>query len=142
MSIETLSDRTTDSLRRQQCDAEGFYLHREPVASREVLERAVAGLEAVRDGKFDTGETPVEWKPVASPKHLVKIEQPQLGSRALRELLKSPALGKLVGEITGADWVQVWWVQGLIKPSADEKEGAKVGWHQDRQYWDGWTDDS
>jgi ectoine hydroxylase-related dioxygenase (phytanoyl-CoA dioxygenase family) len=107
-----------------------------------VLERAAAGLEAVRDGRFDTGQAPIHFKPPDSPRHLVKIEQPQLGSRALRELLRSPALGKLVGEITGAEWVQVWWVQGLIKPADTDGSGAKVGWHQDRQYWVGWTDDS
>jgi ectoine hydroxylase-related dioxygenase (phytanoyl-CoA dioxygenase family) len=40
--------------------------------------------------------------------------------------------------------VQVWWVQGLIKPSA--APGAvvptNVGWHQDRQYWKLWTKES
>ena len=55
----------------------------------------------------------------------------------------SPLLGELAGAITGAKRVQVWWVQGLVKPGTpDADAAAKVGWHQDRAYWGDWDEGS
>jgi len=125
---------------------DGFLICPQIGLPRELAERASAGLLAVRDGRYDTGVSPEgsPWKPGDPVDRLVKIEQPQLASKALREVTSHEAIGRIALEITGAKWVQVWWVQGLIKPSA--KAGAKlatnVGWHQDRQYWKSWSKES
>src|SRR5204862_4210572 len=73
-----------------------------------------------------------------------KIEQPQFASQALRELLRYPALGQLAASVTGAERVQVWWVQLLVKPALPPGTPAatNVGWHQDRYYWGAWEEGS
>ena len=39
--------------------------------------------------------------------------------------------------------VQVWWVQLLYKPPTLRPDGKNViGWHQDKQYWGVWEEDS
>jgi hypothetical protein len=132
--------------RREQYERDGYLLLNDSILPADLAARAGEGLEAVRDGKYDTGREPEDspWKPGSDPRQLVKIEMPQLSSQILREVLRHPNLGKLALELTGAKWVQVWWVQGLIKPSAEpgKQDGTKVGWHQDKQYWHHWTDDS
>ena len=40
-----------------------------------------------------------------------------------------------MAESTGADWLQVFWVQMLDKPPEDPSVPARVGWHQDWHYW-------
>eukprot|EP01047_Picozoa_sp_COSAG01_P072115 COSAG01_NODE_11379_length_1948_cov_5.157923_2_plen_172_part_01 len=50
----------------------------------------------------------------------VKVENPQHTVPAIRELLSghnARRLGELVGALTGAEWVQIWHVQLLGKPS-------------------------
>ena len=144
MSIETLAETTSDSVRRQQVwRGSGYYLHRESVVPAGLLEGAVSGLEAVREGS----STPARCRSIGNRSRarssLVKLEQPQVGSFSLRELLRSPALGEIIGEIhRGGVGAGVVGAGSRSSSSADEAAGAKVGWHQDRQYWDGWTDDS
>jgi ectoine hydroxylase-related dioxygenase (phytanoyl-CoA dioxygenase family) len=69
---------------------------------------------------------------------------PQVANRAVMELVSHPTLGALAAAITGAEWVQVWWVQLLYKPPAgpDGLGSTHVGWHQDRQYWSAWEEGS
>lgn len=122
-------------------DQDGFYIHTKSVLPPEILVRAANGLTQVRAGVFDTNEKPdgCNWKPGDDPHKLCKIEQPQLASSALREVLCSPLFGQLAGEITGAKMVQVWWVQGLYKPGSTVATSAgNVGWHQDESYWASW----
>lgn len=125
---------------------DGFYVHREPVLSETRLESAVHGLYEVRDGRYETGTPPEpsNWKPGDSPDKLVKIEMPQLANRAVMEAVANPAIGELAARLTGASMVQVFWVQGLIKPSSTVTGGpaTNVGWHQDRYYWGDWEDGS
>ena len=65
----------------------------------------------------------------------------QQANRAIRELVGHEALGEWAAKITGAEWVQVWWVQLLYKPSSDENaSNVHVGWHQDRHYWGAWEE--
>ena len=137
---------STESALRQQYQTDGFLLHRAPVLSVAQIEAARRGMEAVRDGIYDTGTPPADspWKPGDDPDKLCKIEQPQLANFALREAIGSPELGRIAGEITGAQRVQVWWVQLLIKPSTAPNQSAatNVGWHQDQQYWKAWDEGS
>ncbi|MBV9849062.1 MAG: phytanoyl-CoA dioxygenase family protein [Armatimonadetes bacterium] len=130
----------------QECfGRDGFYIHAAPALPSETLERAARGLGEVRDGVYDTGETPAGrgWNPGDDPRALCKIEQPQLANAALREALRAPLLGQLAGAVTGAERVQVWWVQGLVKPGVpDAAVAANVGWHQDWAYWRDWEEGS
>ena len=125
---------------------EGFHIHAAPVLPPELLERATRGLEAVRDGVYDTGEAPNHrmWNPGDDPRRLCKIEQPQLASFALREAIRAPLLGQLAAAVTGARMVQVWWVQLLYKPPTPDATNAitNVGWHQDQSYWGEWDEGS
>lgn len=124
---------------REQFLQDGFYQHPTAVIPAELVQRASAGMDAIRRGEYDTGRPPYEspWNPGDSEDVLCKIEMPQLASRAIHELVSHPALGRLAAEITGAEMVQVWWVQLLYKPGS--KPGAKartnVGMHQDFWYW-------
>ena len=127
-------------------EADGFYLAQEPVLPADAVANTVAGMDAVREGRYDTGRAPQPsaWKPGDDPARLCKIEQPQFASHAIRELLRHPALGRLAAELTGAERVQVWWVQLLVKPSlpAGTTGATNVGWHQDRYYWSVWEEGS
>lgn len=124
----------------------GFYIHARPLFPEDLVLRAVAGMDAVREGRYESGLPPEDsyWKPGDDPRKLCKIEMPQFANRAIFELVSHPALGRLAAELTGARMVQAWWVQLLYKPPAPHAEarGTNVGWHQDRQYWDVWTPES
>ncbi len=133
----------------QECyERNGFYIHAESVLPPDLLERAVRGIDDVRAGIYDTGAAPVErrWNPGDDPRALCKIEQPQRANRALYEAICASRLGELAAAITGAQMVQVWWVQLLYKPGAPDaaSSGAvtNVGWHQDQASWHAWGDGS
>lgn len=133
-------------------ERDGFFIHADPVLGADLITRAGTGLEAVRNGVYETGEAPHgrEWNPGDNPHALAKIEQPQLSNLALREAIASSRLGEIAAAATGAQKVQVWWVQGLYKPgvstnpTSDQGQPAatNVGWHQDRFYWDAWEEGS
>jgi ectoine hydroxylase-related dioxygenase (phytanoyl-CoA dioxygenase family) len=103
-------------------------------------------MDAIRRGEYDTGQPPAggTWKPGDDEAKLCKIEQPQMASRAVFDLVSHPAIGEIAAAITGASMVQVWWVQLLHKPSIGIEAGAApvIGWHQDRSYWGNWEEGS
>jgi Phytanoyl-CoA dioxygenase (PhyH) len=121
---------------------DGYFLVREPVIPAELVARAIDGQELLRRGGNDTGRPAhgAHGDPSRTDT-LTKIEQPQFGSRAIRELVSHPALGEWALKVTGAAWVQAWWVQLLVKPSGADLK-ANVGWHQDRHYWNIWEEGS
>ena len=127
---------------RTTYEADGFYLFPEPIIDNVVIRRAVEGMDAVRAGKYETGTPPrpSAWNPGDDPKKLCKIEMSQIANRAIMELVSQPSIGKLAAEITGAEMVQVWWVQLLYKPPVEPHEitSTNIGWHQDRHYWQVW----
>jgi ectoine hydroxylase-related dioxygenase (phytanoyl-CoA dioxygenase family) len=130
---------------RDSYQSDGFFINRDRPLPRELVERAAAGMDAVRRGEFDTGRAhePSPWKPGDSENILCKIEMPQMSSRAILELVSHPLIGQVAAEASGAKRVQVWWVQLLYKPSTPRNAGGtNVGWHQDRSYWQPWTPDS
>jgi len=124
----------------------GYYLHAEPVLSPEAIAAAVEGMEAVRDGHYETGIPPEDspWSPGDDPRKLCKIEMAQQCNRAIMAAVANPRLGEVASRLTGASLIQAWWVQLLMKPSLEPGGAfsANVGWHQDRQYWDVWEDGS
>lgn len=131
---------------RARYETDGYFLRAEPLFPASLIDRAVAGMDAVRRGEYDTGRSPQPspWNPGDDPSALCKIEQPQFASQAIRDLLCYPALGALAAELTGASMVQVWWVQLLVKPSSapGAQAATNVGWHQDRSYWRIWEEGS
>ncbi len=124
---------------------DGFLIYPTPLLDAEMVNRARVGLMSVRDGISDTGEEPASgWSHTVSPTALTKIEQPQLASYALRDALANSRLGELAAAALGAQMVQVWWVQGLVKPGtiASTQAATTVGWHQDKSYWSDWQESS
>src|SRR5947199_8933357 len=119
---------TTEMLATTQArfEADGFSLHAQPVIPGELVRHAIAGQDALRRGEYETGVPPQPsfWNPGDDPNKLCKIEMPQVASRAIMELVSYPALGALAAEVTGARWVQVWWVQLLLKPPSGPAGGS------------------
>jgi hypothetical protein len=131
---------------RVRYELDGFYLAQEPVIPREVVDRAVEGMDSIRCGEYDTGRPPCAspWNPGDDENRLCKIENPHFASRAVMELIRWPALGELAAAITGVRMVQAWWVQLLYKPPATgaAEHATNIGWHQDRFYWRIWEEGS
>lgn len=132
---------------KAQYEADGFYLCDEPLLPADVIARATEGMDAVRAGNYDTGIAPDDspWNPGDDPNRLCKIEMPQVANRAVFDLVSHSSLGRMAAELTGAQMVQVWWVQLLYKPpsSASAQTHTNIGWHQDREYWNCcWEDES
>ncbi|HLK56173.1 MAG TPA: phytanoyl-CoA dioxygenase family protein [Chthonomonadaceae bacterium] len=123
-------------------EADGFLLCDTPMLPADLIRRASEGMDALRRGEYETGTPPQPspWKPGDPEDRLCKIEQPQFANLAIRELIGHPVIGEVVAAVTGAEWVQTWWVQLLFKPSLPPGTPAKtrVGWHQDRTYWGCW----
>ncbi len=135
----TIMIQDTMAAARNRYQEDGFYLQTEPVLPADVVQGAVDGMDALRCGDYDTGTPPEEspWSPGDDPNKLCKIEMPQFGSRGIMALISHPALGEFVGRLTGAQWVQVWWVQLLYKPPqpSTPDDDTSIGWHTDRAYW-------
>ena len=133
------------STARSQFEVDGFYLHQEPLIPDDLIQRATHGMDAVRSGEYDTGVPPKGGsKPGDDARKLCKIEMAHIANRAIMELVSQPTIGELAAAITGAQKVQVWWVQMLGKPPVDPDGEAptNVGWHQDREYWARWEEGS
>lgn len=130
---------------RETYERDGYHLHDEPLLPADVVAAAAAGMERVRAGDYATGVAPQPspWNPGDADDVLCKIEMPQLADPDIRRLVAHPALGAAAAAVTGAEWVQAWWVQLLHKPAtAPDAAAVNVGWHQDRHYWGAWAPDS
>ncbi len=123
---------------------DGFHLQAKPILSPDCVARAVAGMDQIRCGEYDTGEAPEhsQWNPGDNPDLLCKIEMPQKASQGIRDLVSDSGLGAYVAKVTGAVAVQVWWTQLLYKPSATAQSAPVIGWHQDRFFWRSWAEGS
>src|SRR5579862_5536394 len=125
---------------RQQFEGAGFFVSESAVLPLEIATTGAEGMADVRAGRYDTGSPPCPspWNPGDSDDVLCKIENPQMASRKVLECISHPSIGKFVQMVTGAEWVQVWCVQLLQKPSGGGAT-THVGWHQDFFYWkDNW----
>ncbi len=131
--------RSSESSLQADFQKDGFYILKEPALDTDLVNRARAGMDLLREGVYDTGTPHAggKWKPGDDPNSLCKMEIPQLGNLAIRELITSEEIGRLAAEATGAAMIQVWWVQLLYKPPTpnDEQAPNRVGWHQDWNYW-------
>lgn len=140
-----MSGTKTNTL-REQYEADGFLIHEQPLIDEDLVKRASEGMDMLRRGDYGTARPPQpsSWEPNDDPNKLCKIEQPQFANKAIWELVSHTNIGKVAAEITGAEMIQVWWVQLLIKPPQDGegKVQANIGWHQDRNYWRSWEEGS
>ena len=135
---------------------DGFALSDGPVLPPDVVARARAAFERIV-ARADAGE----YSPDSSMEAphvqgvvsdlaaedeggaggLRKVEMPQLDHRedAIAELMAHPALADFCKQITGADWLQCWWIQLHGKPGGeateDSGDGTSIGYHQDKNYW-------
>ncbi len=127
---------------RTRYQAEGYCIVPRLIPG-DLVQRAADGMDAIRRGEYETSTPPDEspWKPGDDPSVLCKIEMPHVANTAVGEVVSHPELGRLIAGLTGASRVYVWWVQLLYKPPGG-KQGTSVGWHQDRQYWQAWSEDS
>jgi hypothetical protein len=125
---------------------DGYVVFTDPVLPAETVDAASQGMDAIRRGEYDRGTPPKEspWNPGDPEDTLCKIEQPQFASQGVLDLVNHPRIGELAAEATGAEWIQVWWVQLLYKPVGVETESTRIniGWHQDRNYWGAWEEGS
>ena len=123
---------------RANYERNGYCIFSEQIAPDHVLDNALHGMAAVRDGVFDLGLPPTEH-PGYDPTVLCKINNPHRSDKGLYRLVTCPEIGQKVAAVTGAQRIQVWASQLLIKPPGTEAAGH-VGWHQDRQYWKMWQE--
>ena len=58
---------------------------------------------------------------------------------AIRQVVTSARLGKLIAELTGQQGIRVWHDQVVVKPGVGAEGGnfqaANIGWHQDYAHW-------
>ena len=126
--------------------SDGFLVHPDPVLPADVVEVASRGMDAIRRGEYDRGNPPNKspWNPGDPEDTLCKIELPQRADTGVFSLVSHSTIGELAAEVTGAEWIQVWWVQLLVKPVGVETPDTRIniGWHQDRNYWGCWEEGS
>ena len=133
---------------------DGFALSSGPVLPPHVVSAARSSFEAVV-ARADEGqyalETSMDRPHVqlsadlqtqmgAGGVGLRKVEMPQLDRQegGIVDLMNHPALAAFCAEATGADWLQVWWIQLHGKPPAASEateqagDGTSIGFHQVR----------
>ncbi len=126
---------------RRSFQADGFCVA-PPVLPAALLDDAVAGVDAVVGGDYETGLPPRlrQWSPGDDPEGLIKVAEPHVANRAIYSLVTHPALGRLAADIVDAEMLQVWAVDLFVKlPSRADR--ANVGWHQDAAYAPYWEGD-
>ncbi|MEM7539939.1 MAG: phytanoyl-CoA dioxygenase family protein [Chloroflexota bacterium] len=138
--------KTSNSVHQSYLE-DGFYIQPEPIIPQDTVDAAIIGMDELRAGRYDTGTPPQpsHWNPGDDPNtKLGKIEMPQIANHAIMSLVKTPALGEWAAKVTGAEAVQIWWVQLLYKPTAQANStiAPGIGWHQDRHYWQIWEEGS
>jgi ectoine hydroxylase-related dioxygenase (phytanoyl-CoA dioxygenase family) len=114
------------------------------VVPADVLDAAEAGMARFYAGDVDepfpgrTAWDHTDWHP-GDPSALRKNDYASLMVRELAQLVRLPALGAIAARLSGADGIRLWHDQLLYKEPAVADGTANVGWHTDRQYWQGCT---
>ena len=113
------------------------------VYDEESIARAIKHQDLVISGRYETGVAPRSPfdSAEATRGEIVKIDSSHRADLTIREFVSNSNLGKWPAAIIGAQAVQMWAVQLLVKPGLGANE-SKVGWHQDRNYWGPWEEDS
>jgi hypothetical protein len=133
---------------------DGFALSDGPILPPEVVARARASFDfivAAADNGEYSGEASMGAPHVQGVVTellegggafggLRKVEMPQLDWRVdgITELMNHASLAEHVRSVTGAGWIQAWWIQLHGKPGAGESstmaqgDGSSIGFHQDK----------
>lgn len=125
---------------RADYDRDGFCIVPQVLDASEIPQ-ARSVMDRVVHGDYATGVKPLAVSHLLQddPTRLVKIDQPQVADPEITRMLERSDIGGIAAELTGADMIQCWAVQGLYKPPAGAERG-NVGWHQDDDYWSRWWD--
>ena len=134
---------------------DGFALSHGPVIPADIISRARASFARIV-ARADAGEYPAQasmeaphvqgvvsdlaTKNEGGAGGLRKVEMPQLDRRessGIIELMNCPKLAEWCEQVTGADWLQVWWIQLHGKPPGGAAtdtagDGTSIGFHQDK----------
>ena len=133
---------------------DGFALSNGAVIPADIISRARASFERIV-ARADAGEYPAQASMEAphvqgvvsdlAAKNdggaggLRKVEMPQLDRRessGIIELMNCPKLAEWCKQVTGAEWLQVWWIQLHGKPGGGGTDtagdGTSIGFHQDK----------
>jgi ectoine hydroxylase-related dioxygenase (phytanoyl-CoA dioxygenase family) len=125
-----------DSLLHNRFETDGFCFT-DSVIPASGISAVTARMDAMVAGEYETGVAPrAAHDPNAPADKLRKIDQPHLSDLTIRSFISSPEIGKWAAAITGAEMVQVWAVQLLIKPPGGDL--GHIGFHQDMQHWTSW----
>lgn len=104
------------------------------VISDDRLEKYIAHMNDVYDGKFETGRSP--WTYWQGASGLRQTNNSHWADDALRELVTDRVIGAIAAALMQTDTVKVWHDQLLYKPGdGGAASKANVGWHQDYHYW-------
>ena len=121
----------------QQFARDGFCVTG-PVIPKSDLDVVIPRMAAVMAGDYETGVPPHSGsKPGDPADRLIKIDQPHLSDLTIRSFISHPEIGKWAAAVTGAEMIQVWAVQLLVKPPGSGEYGH-IGFHQDMQHWTKW----
>lgn len=114
----------------------GFAIVDTPVVEADLLERVAVAIPKVIAGEYPTGREPSHrhWNPGDDENTFVKIDQIHWCDESMLALASHAGVGEVAAAATGADMVQMWASQMIIKPSAPGT-GTALGWHQDDLYW-------
>ena len=113
-------------------ERDGFAILNAPIIPADIVEHAVAGIDAVL-GAQDPSEHPsTAGKGITVV--LSKSSDDLVACPGVQQLLDYPALEEWARRLTGATKPRIWWVQYFGK-NAGEAEGGTVGLHQDWTYW-------
>ncbi len=114
-----------------------------PVYATDELQRVNDAMDAVLRGEYETGVAPFhEHTPEHLTQPLVKIDNAQLANRTLLAFLSDSRFGEWAARVSGAQRVQIWSTQLLVKRPSDQPTQGGVGWHRDETYWKYWTRES
>lgn len=140
--VNTIEKQTKATTAGEQYAHDGFVIG-PPIVPAELVQRVIPHLEAVLEGKYETGREPVRrWNPGDSPTRIRKINDAHISDRTIFEFVTHPEIGRWAAEVMGAQMVQLWASQLLYKPAGGDTAG-QVGWHQDYMYWkEIWQPDS
>jgi len=116
---------------RTQYDENGFFVT-PAVVPDNVIDAALAGIDEVIAGRYETGRRPYgkQWVPGDDLRRLVKIGQPHYSNRAILDLVTTPAVGEWAAAVSGASFVQAFAID-LFAKTPMKHDAANVGWHQD-----------
>jgi hypothetical protein len=125
----------------EQYARDGFCLA-SPLVPEPVVAAAREGIEKVVQGHYETGVPPYQVQRSGDDDQVasVKVAQPHYSNRAIGQLIRCPAIGEWVAQVTGARFVQAFAVDLFVKrATATAVDEGDVGWHQDSLYLRHWT---